>query len=217
MMTSDLTSIENELRKLAAAPLDDGLLARLEACAEGTDTELTPNELRFEASLRAMSPARLAPEMLAEFVAIAGDTPFAVDEKIVLFPGANRSVHAKPRRPIWAAAAAVALIGGASALLVPPASKPGLPIARQVETTPDLDTAPPSVTGAANRSMVPASFNRGVSQVSDEGVIWNNKAQPHTVVRVEYKDRITLKDRNGRTFQIEKPRVQYMLVPAKTD
>jgi hypothetical protein len=134
-----------------------------------------------------------------------------VDEKIVLFPGAGRPSHAKPRRPFWAAAAAVALIGGASAQQIPPASKSAAPIARQMETAPDIDTA------AADRSMVPASFNRGVSQVSDEGVIWNSKAQPHTIVRVEYQDRITLKDRNGRTFQIEKPRVQYMLVPAKTD
>jgi hypothetical protein len=28
---------------------------------------------------------------------------------------------------------------------------------------------------------------------------------------------VTLKDANGRTVQVEQPRVEYMLVPAKTD
>jgi hypothetical protein len=34
---------------------------------------------------------------------------------------------------------------------------------------------------------------------------------------VVYKDLVTLKDASGRTVQVEQPRVEYMLVPAKTD
>jgi hypothetical protein len=73
------------------------------------------------------------------------------------------------------------------------------------------------VTASASGNLTPASFNRGLSEVHDEGVVWKSNNQPHTVVRVVYKDMITLKDANGRTIQVEKPRVEYMLVPAKTD
>jgi hypothetical protein len=77
-------------------------------------------------------------------------------------------------------------------------------------------TSPP-ITAPASLNLVPASFNRGLSEVHDEGVVWKSNNQPHTVVRVVYKDLITLKDANGRTFQVERPRIEYMLVPAKTD
>ena len=69
----------------------------------------------------------------------------------------------------------------------------------------------------ANGNFVPASFNRGVSEVHDEGVVWKSNNQPHSLVRVVYKDKITLRDKQGRTFQVEQPRVEYMLVPAKTN
>jgi hypothetical protein len=73
------------------------------------------------------------------------------------------------------------------------------------------------VTNSANGNFVPAGFNRGLSEVHDEGVVWKSNSQPHSVVRVVYKDLVTLKDANGRTVQVEQPRVEYMLVPAKTD
>jgi hypothetical protein len=37
------------------------------------------------------------------------------------------------------------------------------------------------------------------------------------VVRVVYKDHVTLRDASGRTMEVEQPRVEYMLVPDKTD
>lgn len=71
--------------------------------------------------------------------------------------------------------------------------------------------------GANSGNLVPAGFDRGVSQVKDEGLVWKNDTQPHSLMRVEYVDKITLKDRDGRTYQMEQPGFRYMLVPAKTD
>ncbi len=216
-MNHDQLSLEAELRALRAAPLDDALLARLEAAADGSLTEIDPEERRFEHQLRGISPAPLAAEHLAGLEALFRDIPFPRDEKIVLFP---KSPVAKPaaarRRPMWAAAAAVAVIGAASALMMPPTSGP----VRNLASLPTAATTPaqaaPTIAGG-NSNLVPAGFNRGVSQVKDEGVVWKNDTQPHSLMRVDYVDKITLKDRNGRTYQVERPGFRYMLVPAQTD
>ena len=207
-MTPDQPSLEADLRELHAAVLDEALLARLEAAADGTLTRLSPGEIRLEELLRGSSPAMLSPAFFATLESIVREVPFPVGEKILLFPKAV--IRARRPRPIWGAAAAVAVIGAITALMVPATKSPVNP-ARQVAQ------ASPPVTSAANPNFAPASFNRGLSEVHDEGVVWKSNNQPHTVVRVVYKDLITIKDANGRTFQVEQPRVEYMLVPAKTD
>jgi hypothetical protein len=65
--------------------------------------------------------------------------------------------------------------------------------------------------------LVPAGFDRGLSEASDEGVVWQSANRPHRVLKVVYQERVTLKDSAGRTYQVEQPRVEYILVPAKTD
>jgi len=204
-MTPESRSFEAELREIQASALNEELLARLEAAAEGTLTELSASELRFEQLLRRTSPAKLNPEYLGSLEAIVRDVPFEVDEKVVLFPNASRNVIHK--RPLWSAAAAVAIIGALSALMIP-AGKPAAHLVAR--------SSAPAAT-ASNPNFVPASFNRGLSEVHDEGVVWKSNNQPHSLVRVVYKDHITLKDAQGRTVEVEKPSVEYMLVPAKTD
>lgn len=207
-MNSDLSSLEAQLRELRAVPLDDVFLARLEDAAEGSLSALSPVEDRFEARLRDISPAPLSADFLASLETILTSVPFPGEVKIVPFPRSRPVEVAAPRkRPIWAAAAAVALIGAASALWMPDAK----PTAQITQST------SPSAPSAVLSNLVPASYNRGVSEVHDEGVVWKSNTQPHNLVRVVYKDRITLKDDKGRTYQVEQPRVEYLLVPAKTD
>lgn len=208
-MTPDQASLEADLRGLQAAALDEAMLSRLEAAADGTLTQLSHMEIRFETFLRESSPAKLSPDFLASLESIVHEVPFGVNEKIVPFPKAGTTPHIR-RRPMWAAAAAVALLGAVSALILPGGKAP--------EKTARL-AAPVSSPAAntANGNFLPASFNRGLSEIHDEGVVWKSNNQPHSVVRVVYKDKITLKDASGRTFQVEQPRVEYLLVPAKTN
>lgn len=211
-MNSDHPSLEAELRELRAVALDEAFLTRLEASAEGTWTELSQQEVRFENLLRATSPAKLDPAFLANLESIVRDVPFITDEKIVPFPkSAAVAAPTRRSRPMWGAAAAVALIGAATALMMPAGKGP--------ESTPRRLASTPSapIKSSANGNFIPAGFNRGLSEVHDEGVVWKSNKQPHSVVRVVYKDLVTLKDANGRTVQVEQPRVEYMLVPAKTD
>ena len=210
-MTPDPPSLEAELSELRAVALDEAFLTRLEASAEGTWTELSQHEVRFETLLRATRPAKLEPAFLSDLEAVVRDVPFITDAKIVPFPKVVAVAPARRSRPIWGAAAAVALIGAATALLMPTGKGP--------QTTPGrLASAPSaSIKGSTGENFVPAGFKRGLSEVHDEGVIWKSNNQPHSVVRVVYNDLVTLKDANGNTVQVEQPRVEYMLVPAKTD
>lgn len=210
-MTPDHPSLEAELRELRATALDEAFLTRLEASAEGTWVELSNQERSFENFLRATSPAKLEPAFLANLEAILRDVPFITDEKIVHFPKAAATPPARHSRPMWGAAAAVALIGAATALMMPAGKSPD-PTPRRVASVASAPIKTP-----AHGNFVPADFNRGLSEVHDEGVVWKSNSQPHSVVRVVYRDLVTFKDANGRTVQVEQPRVEYMLVPAKTD
>ena len=209
-MTHDPPSLEAQLRELQVSALDEALLSRLEAAADGTLTTLSQQEIRFEALLQKTLPAKLPADFMAQLEAIVHEVPFAVDEKIVLFPKTNPAVNTHRQRPLWGAAAAVALIGAATALLLPTGKTPEK-LGSQMTQVSSPAARP------ANGNLVPAAFNRGVSEVHDEGVVWKANNQPHSLVRVVYKDMITLKDNEGRTYQVEQPRVEYMLVPAKTN
>ncbi len=211
-MPFDPTSIETELRRLRPAGLDESLLARLEECSEGIWTEPTPDELKCEQHLREMPPASLPPALLASLEEAALDIPFPTQSTIVSFPNRDSAHQPRHRTAWWASAAAVALLGAATALLIP--------IER---TANNLAEAPPAATpevivpAPPNDKLTPAGFHRGLSEASDQGVIWQDDNRPHRVLKFVYRDRLTLKDDAGRTYQADQPRVEYILVPEKTD
>jgi hypothetical protein len=210
-MPDDLSSIENDLRQLHAAGLDESLLTRLEACAEGSWTNLDPLEIHMERRLSAIAPARLPDPLMERLEATLSAVPFPpAAPKIVSFPGRVPAAR-RPQRHWWgAAAAAVALFGGIAGWLVPH-DQTGRSAATPA-VVPPAQRVP-----SAKSPLVPAVFNRGLSQASDEGIFLHSNNQPHRVLKVVYRDRVTLKDAEGRTYQVEQPRVEYILVPAKTD
>jgi hypothetical protein len=208
-MSFDSSSTEDDLRQLRAAELDEALLARLEACAEGTWTRLDPVELEFEQRLRGIAPARISSSLMASLEAAVSDVPFAKEAaKIVRFPEREAKVS-RQSRAWWSAAAAVALFGGLAGSLVP--------FGKTDKSFANAHSSAPSIRSAPSSQLIPAGFNRGLKEASDEGVIWQSSQQPHRVLKVVYQDRVTLKDASGKTYQVEQPRVEYILVPAKTN
>lgn len=208
-MSLDPSSVESDLRNLSAAALDDALLARLDACADQSWTHLHPSELEFESRVRAIAPSNLPPGLLASLETVVSGVRFPRDEKIVVFPKQQYPVQKQPRS-WWPAAAAVAIAGAVTALLLPTSPSPD-----RISANPPKTSSQPPL--SSNSHLIPAEFNRGLSEASDEGVIWRSNDQPHQVLKVVYMDHLTLKDSNGRTYQVEQPRVEYILVPAKTD
>ncbi len=213
VMNQDPASLGSELKQLFPESLDSTLLSRLEAAVDGTLTELSPEELRFEQSLRSFLPAPLPEDLKNRLATVCHQVPFRVDETIVLFPKNSTKTPTRRNLPSWSAAAAVALIAALTALIHPIATNQPDAITPQAATKPSPATPPTN----SNPYLIPASFNRGLSDVHDEGIVWKSNNQPHSLVRVTYQDHMTLKDQTGRTFEVEQPRTEYMLVPAKTD
>ncbi|MFT4176514.1 MAG: hypothetical protein QM627_07640 [Luteolibacter sp.] len=208
-MNPDPPSLESSLRGLTPSALDDALLDRLEACTDGSLTTLTPTELQFESSLRDFQPSALPADILASLESIVADVPFARDEKVVFFPkagAASGKVRTFPR-PMWAAAAAVAFIGAASALFLPDAPRP-TPVAKETK----VSTAPvlPGVPNIASAAYDP-------SEARDEGVIWHADDQPRRVLRVLYNEVVIEKDAAGNSVQKIYPQVKYILIPETAD
>jgi hypothetical protein len=211
IMTYDPSSLDAALNELRATPLEADLLQRLEAAADGTLTQPSREEICFEETLRRIAPAGLTADFMARLQAVTHEVPFPVNEKIVLFPKASHSPPAQRKNPRWAAAAAVALIGGMTALMIPSGSF-SKTLAQQKQ---DKSSQTNNLISAKN--FVPTAFNRGISEVHHEGIVWSSDNHPHNVVKIVYKDLVTLEDENGRTIQVEQPLIKYLSVPAKTD
>jgi len=207
-MHDDTSHLEAELRKLRPSGSHDQLIDRLESCALGDWSEPLEAELDLEEKLRAEAPAQLDTALMASLEAICTAIPFPKEKNIVGFPK-TKSLPPRSKRGQLAAAAAIALLGAATALLIP--TKENKPSAA-AKNAPTNQAARPN-----NLTLTPASFKRGLTAASDEGVVWQAKQGPHRVLKFTYQDCATLRDDKGRTYQVEQPRVEYLFVPAKTD
>lgn len=204
-MHDDISQLEAELRSLRPAGSHEQLINRLEACALGDWAEPLDDEIQLEENLRTQAPAPLSPALMTSLEAICTAIPFPQEKNIVGFPK-SKSRPTAPKRSQYAAAAAIALLGAATALLTP--------MKGSNSTATSNNTFKSQ---SANPVLTPASFKRGLTAASDEGVVWQSNQRPHRVLKFIYQDCATLRDDKGRTYEVEQPRVEYVLVPAKTD
>jgi len=215
-MNDGARELEAALGVLEPAALDPALLTRLLTSTGEDPTGISAADSRLEEDLRRHPPAALPADLITRLEALVAEVSFPLDEKIVLFPkaaAARRQPKRRSRQPMLAAAAAVALCGAATALLIPSGERPvaALSAARAL---PD-DGPAPSMN--LPREVLPASFARGLSGTRDEGVVWHSKEHSHRLVRVEFIDRFTVRDANGKVVEFEQPRVEYLLVPEPID
>ncbi len=208
-MSKDHSQLESELKALRAQPLDPALLDRLDACADDTWTEISDYERHIEKALQHHRPAALPEALMDSLLAVTKDTPFtSATDTIVSFPAKTQD-H-RPSKSPWAAAAAVAIIGAISALFIPMNS------GKQVA---DADPKPssPSIISNAHGALVPAEFSRNFTEATDQGIVWQDENQAHRVVKVVYHDRVTMTDTDGKTYQVEQPRIEYYMIPTESD
>ena len=215
-MSPDLQELEAQLNQLRPAALDSELLARLADCATGDFTTLSPEAAQLAAALHQCRPAALPPALTAALGAALNLPAPALIPFPVATPVPARVGHWN--RSMYAAAAAVAILGASAALLVPRHEAPPATVAANAPATPRhaIPSTPLPATGPAS-DFAPAGYNADLSQASDEGVIWQNASQPQRVVKVIYRDRVTYIDASGRKIEVEQPRIEYLLVPEKID
>jgi len=210
-MNDDLHDIEACLASLRPAVPDSTLLARLEQAAHGSLVRPTAEELRMEALLGGHEPLTLPPDLMRSLEGIVANAPFHVDEKIVMFTKPNAAPAPVRRYRPMAAAAAVALLGGLTALM--------LPAGRTTSSGP-VRVAGPSISSNNDRvapaSFSPSGYGRDVQDAKDEGVVWKN-GRPYRVMRATYKEKASFTNAEGKKVEIEQPREELILVPEKID
>ncbi len=212
-MDSEFQELENELKGLRPAAPDAACLDRLLAAVEG---RLQVSELStsgIESRLAAMQPAAMSPVLLDKMLETVTRVPFPVSDKVVLFPGAAKpAAKSASRRPWYAAAAAVAVAGAFTAMMVdksPVTSPVSGPVAK------DFTPLPKIRNNVSENGIVSAST--GLQDATDQGVRWTRDGKPMRMVRVEYKDRMKVLNNEGKVIEVEVPRFEYLFVPEKID
>ncbi len=217
-MKKDTQDLEQQLHDQQAVELDEALLDRLESAAEGTLTKLTEEEVKFEAELRAIQPEGLSKPLLNTLETVVQDIPAPTQVHVLPFPQSKEAnqdrqprAHTHRKTPTWAAAAAaVALLGVISAWWLDPMN--GSTSVTAGQNSPDDVTPPENVVPAT----APAEFTRNLTHTQDQGIIWGENKEPHRVIKVTYTDRVSMTKQDGSTYEVEKPRVEYYLVPTES-
>ena len=161
---------------------------------------------KFEEELERLSPAAMPDGMIARMAAaMDGWADAEEEEKVVPFPRGQAEGRGSSRNGFWAAAAAVALLGALAAFFVPPNGGSKL-AGNSGVATPYLAA-----------SFAPVGAERNIVNASDEGFVVMRDAVPHRAVRVEYMDRIELRNDQGERVEVEAPRVRIVLIPVRVD
>ncbi len=211
-MESELDKLESELAGLRPAAPDAALVERLERAVEGRLQALSIEERELEGSLGRMKPSRPAESMMASMASVLDRLPFPGQTKVLPFPNATtRPAGTRRRRISWAAAAAVALAGGLSALMVGPGNQD------QGRSELADRTAAEVIAPADPAAFSPASFESGVAHTDDLGRMWAGRERAMRVVKVVYKDRVVWLNEQGEEVVTEVPRVEYLMVPEEID
>lgn len=213
-MDSEFQDLENALKGLRPTSPDTACMSRLLAAVEGRLQKPELSAAGIESRLAAMQPVAPSPEVFAKMLETVERIPFPVSDKVVLFPGAAKPAkdNGASRRPWYAAAAAVAVAGAFSAMMVD-----HTPSKSVVSAAPAKEFAPvPKLAGNTNANGI-VSASRGLQNATDQGVRWTPDGKPMRMVQVEYKDHMKVLDKDGKVVEVEVPRFEYLFVPEKID
>ena len=163
---------------------------------------------QFEEDLERLAPAGMPEGLISRMEeAMAGwqDAAPGGDEKVVPFPAAEKEDQGGSSRGFWSAAAAVALLGAVVAFMLPD------------QKSDEVVAVPSAESNYAAASFAPTNLDRNIIQASDGGVVFTNGDRPHRLVRVEYLDHVEYRNAAGAELHLEKPSVNFVLIPLETD
>jgi len=239
-LDAELLELESQLAALVPCTMSAETTLRMEDAMHNALEEKHDEELQdLESHLGQLAPAGISSDMVTR-MAQAMDRwheYVPLEEKLVPFGDRDESASEKikefsPSRKssgygMFAAAAAVALLGAAAALVIPHINKPtaGGTVADS-GTSIDIPSAPldsrnlhsVDVSNAPREAWLePGSLSHKITNTVDVGVMVTRDNVLHRNIRIEYVDRIKVIDEEGREIEINRPGVQYMLIPVKTN
>lgn len=181
----------------------------------------------LEKHLEQISPATMRTDILSRMVS-AMDTWYEqvpVEEKVVSFRGKESDVPTRRARSggMIAAAAAVAVLGAAAALVMP-----GFMTGENNHQAPTAYTPPADHVNDRNVHLsgnvepadawvVPVSSGYKVVNSRDRGLVMTADNTPHRCIQLHSLETIKLEDESGREITIERPSVNYLLVPVEAN
>ena len=205
-MDEDFQELEATLKGMRPVTPDAACMDRLLAAVE---RRVPAVDMTMERELSKLRPSALEGGIQERLLETVSRVPFPVDEKVVLFPGKPKIVEKAPaRRPWLAAVAAVAVLGAFSALMMGPQKGTNSVADNGEETHAPVHTA---------KDLIPASVGSKVSEAQDEGITWTRDGKPLRRVKVIYMDKVKYAGEDGKIVEMERPRVEWLLVPEKID
>jgi hypothetical protein len=176
-MDSELQQLEEELRGFAPSPVSGEVLSRMVEAME-----------RWEEA-----------DLPEEEVVIANDE----NGKVVAFPSEQKDRSGWGSwGPMWAAAAAVAVLGAALGILMPKDEAQTLARVEGLGPVPVLRQA----------SLVPVNVERKVSSM-DAGKVSNKDGMEYQVIRVVRQEEADFRGEKNVGLKITRPKVDYYVVP----
>ena len=122
--------------------------------------------------------------------------------KVISFPASKGERNSNNWKPMWAAAAAVAMMGAAVGAIFPKEQGDGVTAMTDMGTVPALRQA----------SLVPVNIQRKVSSL-DTGVMSNEDGTEYQVIRVTRQEEADFRSQNNVGLKISRPKVDYYIVP----
>lgn len=202
--------VEEMLLALRPTALREDVTERMEF-ALGIHDSLGESKRVSDAAFQSIQPVVLNPELQTRLLEIVAHVPFRLNEKVVMFPAGSQprpDIH-KPNRA-WLAAAACAAIGGLAALFIP--NQPER--VQNVASVLPVQEFPKNVRSG---NIATTSFGSELEEAEDQGVIWTKDRQPMRVLRIEYQDRVLVRDEHGVERMLNLPREEVILIPEKLD
>ncbi len=230
--------LESLLRAHAPKTLPPALLARIERCIEDTLSPTMVADLdeheTTSLACQQLQPRALTPELLEKCAGILSARAYPLSEKVLLFPKARVASHASAHQTDkdgkkmlanktmpwtrWGSVAAVATIAALLAWRSPlPNADAMTGSATRAAVAAHAVTSPSPSTPHQTAGVVTTSYGSGVKHASDEGVMWTPDHQAQRVIRVQYQDKVLVRDAQGIERMLLVPREEYLVVPEKVD
>lgn len=178
----------------------------------------------LELHLGQIAPATMRTDVLSRMIKAMDSwhEHVPVEEKVVPFSSQEipQTQARKKSGGMFAAAAAVALLGAASALVMPGIFSSEIDNGTVTHQQPFSNTGEVTVSSQHDSKqawLVPDAMSHRVVNSADRGIVMTENQIPHRCIRLDSMDTIKIEDEDGREITIDRPSVQYVLIPVETN
>lgn len=222
----ELCELEQLLSSLSPQSLSDETSGRFalacEMMGKRNDSDAAGLD-ELEKHLGEITPATMRTDLLSRMIkAMDGwHEHVPVEEKLVLFPDqTSKPIQTQPKLKGVFAAAAVALLGAFTAFMITKTNtdESGIQGVSALQDIVNTNNLSESRKLSSKRAwLAPDAMSHRVVNTSDRGVMMAGDQSLHRCIRLDSLETIRIQDEDGREITIDRPVVQYVLLPVQTN